>query len=376
MNDKLKWIATFVASVMLSGAALELFLKYAGVSAPVLSYFHEDLGTFPRPNLKYIKFKEGFFLGESNSHSRFGENFLKQKPADAFRIGLVGDSYVEGLDVLSRHHFRKILEDDLHSRTGRRIEVLNFGRGNSTLPFTAYMLMNYALDYELDLVLFFVEGRDRDPQPWSGRTGYELRDGELVVNADWRQSSKYGLFKWLSGKPVLNRIFDLSTLGLVNRVVNNIQHRSFSWILLDKFHPFIFSDANRRADGRKIPSEQRKHVSVVEASERIVRKLVARGKQGAPEILFVIRPLPSGPAPELEPFLVAMDADYLDLGEIFVGGVGDILLESGIDAKYFKASGASGGHWNHAGHRAVGRYLASRVSDRLSEKGKSQPPRH
>jgi hypothetical protein len=70
-----------------------------------------------------------------------------------------------------------------------------------------------------------------------------------------------------------------------------------------------------------------------------------------------------------------MGADYLDLSEIFVGGMGDILLESGLDAKLFKASGSSGGHWNHVGHRAVAKYLADRISGRIIADGETPASR-
>ena len=359
MFAALKWLVTFVVSLLFSTCVLDFYVKFSDTVPPVISYYHPELGLFSRPNLRWSKFKEGFYIGESYSNSRFGENHPKKKPADTFRIALIGDSFVEGLDVLSRHHFQRTMKRDLEDHFGGEFQILNFGRGNSTLPFSYYHLQHYILDYDPDLVLVFLEERDRNPPVWTGRTRYELKQGALDPVLDWRETGQYKLIQRLEKIPLVRHYIDVSLVALANRALANIRTHSLGSVLLDKFQPFFLPGSKPR------PQPDRSRIPVSDLIGRILTELTELGRRGDPDVVFVLRPLP--PAPELEPFLMDIDADYWNLSELFVGGNTDVLASSGINSRYWKATGVVGGHWNHAGHREVGHFLAGKVIERLEE---------
>ena len=62
-------------------------------------------------------------------------------------------------EVTPRHHFGRILETSLNQYENR-YEVLNFGRGNFSLPLTYYYYRKMAKKFNLDIALFFLERRD------------------------------------------------------------------------------------------------------------------------------------------------------------------------------------------------------------------------
>lgn len=89
-----------------------------------------------------------------------------RKPADAYRIVVVGDSLVEGLHVPIGGTFTKLLESRLNDdrRGGRRVEVLNVGISGMS-PLLEYLgLRDRFLRLEPDLVLlcFFMNDVSED----------------------------------------------------------------------------------------------------------------------------------------------------------------------------------------------------------------------
>ena len=99
-------------------------------------------------------------MTEVNTFGYLGPGYPAEKPANTIRIALIGDSYVAGLQLFERHHFRARLERELSAATGERIEVLNFGIGGIDFRGMYAMYEGKVLRYQPDLVLFFVTKRD------------------------------------------------------------------------------------------------------------------------------------------------------------------------------------------------------------------------
>jgi hypothetical protein len=103
----------------------------------------------------------------SNSLGFHDVQFNKNKPADIFRIAVVGDSQVESLQVPLEKTWYKILESKLNnefSKQEKKFEIYSFGHSGNGQMLDYLYLKNYALDYKLDLVidLFLVENDFRD----------------------------------------------------------------------------------------------------------------------------------------------------------------------------------------------------------------------
>lgn len=75
------------------------------------------------------------------------------KPAGVFRILLLGDSFMEALQVPFEESFPFLLEQELARRTGRDIEVVNAGVSGWGTDDELRYLTKYGLQYQPDLVV-------------------------------------------------------------------------------------------------------------------------------------------------------------------------------------------------------------------------------
>lgn len=108
--------------------------------------------TLHRPNLDFEVFSD-----EANRYARFktnaegfvGRDYAVQKPADIYRIAVLGDSFVEARQVDYDKNFSALLEQKL----GAGYEVMNFGVGNINTKQEEYYYDAYVEKYRPDLLL-------------------------------------------------------------------------------------------------------------------------------------------------------------------------------------------------------------------------------
>lgn len=100
---------------------------------------------------------QGDFIGvpyRTNSHGMRDRELPLRKPADEYRIALIGDSFAFGWGVADGKTFADRLEHDLADAVpGRRVEVLNFGVPGYNTAIEAAVLRRRAMAFEPDLVL-------------------------------------------------------------------------------------------------------------------------------------------------------------------------------------------------------------------------------
>ncbi|HYV99160.1 MAG TPA: hypothetical protein VE967_17010 [Gemmatimonadaceae bacterium] len=103
------------------------------------------------------------FLGKPFTTNRWGfrgRDYALEKPAGVYRIALLGASDVMGWGVGDNETFGAVLEASLDSsaaRSGRRVEVLNFGMSAYSLPQRAYVAQELAMKFKPDLILLSAE---------------------------------------------------------------------------------------------------------------------------------------------------------------------------------------------------------------------------
>jgi hypothetical protein len=117
------------------------------------------------------------------------------KPKGCYRIAVLGDSFVEALQVESDRTFVALSEKLLSSATGRCVEVMNFGRSGYSPAEELLVLREYALKFDLDtVVLFFFAGNDisdlkRETAFDDRRPFFFIQnDGELRLDTSFSQS--------------------------------------------------------------------------------------------------------------------------------------------------------------------------------------------
>lgn len=153
-------VAVFAGSLVFTFFALEVGLRLFSPEAEELFLPHPVLGIFHAPGAKALWTREGRALVEINSQGLRDREIPREKPRGAYRILVLGDSFVEALQVPLEMTFPKVLERRLQGSTGA-FEVINggvsgFGTGQEYL-----YLKHFGIQYRPDLVvLAFYVGND------------------------------------------------------------------------------------------------------------------------------------------------------------------------------------------------------------------------
>lgn len=144
------WVATAaLCTALLCG---ELVLRAAGFSAPEWTQPDTDLGWTLRPELR-----------EVNLHGLRDREHLLAKPADVYRIAVLGDDYSEARGLPLDQTWWRRLEHALNAcdlRPGQRVEVLNFGIGGFGTAQQYIQLQTDVIRYQPDLVLLQFNAAD------------------------------------------------------------------------------------------------------------------------------------------------------------------------------------------------------------------------
>lgn len=198
--------ASFVVAVLLG----EIGLRVAGLEGlkKDISYqekinaptsFHvldEELGWILKPGMKGLWQWEGEAYIEINQEGWRDRERSKTKPENTIRIALLGDSFVEALQVPIEETFWTIIENKLQEKCpkvqGKKVEVINFGvRGYGTAQ-QLIALRQQVWNYDPDVVIlaFFVGNDLINNSPILEYNKYRpffvFRDGELVEDMSFR----------------------------------------------------------------------------------------------------------------------------------------------------------------------------------------------
>jgi hypothetical protein len=143
-------------------AGLEVGFAVLQINTKSNVRFIPDKGVTRIPNAYYCHTKEGFSEGYYNSHGFRDYERSYEKPPNTFRIMVLGDSYVEALEVALADAFPALLERTLNeSSASMRFEVLAMGESGFGTADEYMRYLNFGVDYAPDLVLVaFLTGND------------------------------------------------------------------------------------------------------------------------------------------------------------------------------------------------------------------------
>ncbi len=345
----LKGILLFAVTALVTLLFLDFWLQVAEIQPPLENRADEGLGPVYRDNVRFSRFSEGFFLGGANEWGYLGRGAPRERTPGTVRIALMGDSFVLGHTVFERHHFKKYLARDLAATLGRPVEVLNFARADYCLWNMHQHYVDYVLEWDPDLTLFFLSDGDLTPGYPADPAMYpytEYVDGLLRTNRDFLQSGKRRLYLRL--EPVLTTLA-LPRLGF--NLLKVIDSGQWQGMLLGKLAPeWGAGDGVQLGEvpGPLSASALAKPGPVLpEVSVRVLEDLAGRGRVAA-VIQWEVRPtnrdviVDSGmPVVELAPVWAGMEA-------------------RGEDPWWWDVTGQRG-HWNHAAHRVMGEWLVGEV---------------
>ncbi len=190
-----------LASVLLALLLFEFALRAIGFEYAVFYNFNEQTGIVLRPGVKGWWTDEGKAYIEINRHGFRDQDHSIEKPKDTVRIAVLGDSYVEALQVPIAATFWSLLEQELNNCRAfgeKRVEVTSFGvSGYGTAQELILFQQQVAL-YQPDIVLLaFLTGNDVSDNS-NELAGNKLKpffalagNGELTKDVSFKESVEW-----------------------------------------------------------------------------------------------------------------------------------------------------------------------------------------
>ncbi|MHB8971209.1 MAG: hypothetical protein ACYC3X_11710 [Pirellulaceae bacterium] len=186
--------------LLLGLVAAEIGLRLIGVSYPLPYVPDPYCGSRLRPGMVAEFTAEGHAWVHINQEGYRDRPHAHRKPAQTFRIAVLGDSFAEALQVPQEETFWSVMERELQdtgTSAGQTVEVLNFGVSGFGTAQALEMLRHYVWQYEPDLVLLaFLTGNDisdnsKRLSPDAVRPYYLLRPPGLVLDQTFQQHPFY-----------------------------------------------------------------------------------------------------------------------------------------------------------------------------------------
>lgn len=200
MRVRLIEISLLLGSIAVALIVLEIGLRILGFGYPTFHRPDERLG------LRLREGAEGWFRSEGEAYVKINTAGFRDrerilaKPPGVFRIAVLGDSYIEALQVDLAAAFHSQLEHRLNrckAFEGKAVEVLSFGTSSYGTAQELIVFREIASKYSPDLVLLaFFAGNDvrnnsRELESDRMRPFFELRGDQLVVDHSFATSDEF-----------------------------------------------------------------------------------------------------------------------------------------------------------------------------------------
>ncbi len=337
-NFKLKNFFLIVVTIILSLFFFEIYFRLTEIILPSFVYDDPNLGRTHRPNsLVNLVGAEGFYMGKINQYGYPGKEYPPEKPDSVFRIALIGDSYVEGFQLFERHHFARLIENELNKNSSNKIEILNFGTGGADFRGMYLRHTKIAQKFNPDLTLYFIKQedllkKDAVPMPEPILTQDSIVFKETVSdNFETELRNKFALVRIFSTGNLLKEVFEVIFAG---RFLNAV---------LDKF--FIFISPENIKKNNNISENDR----FFEHNKRIIELLTQQNETHGNTIIVEAEKLPLIYQKLLKENHIVAIPLYIELEK-----------HPKEKLNYWKASGKFG-HWNQNAHKTVSDYLINKL---------------
>lgn len=153
--------------LLLAILSIEAVFAMAGIGEEEIFAFDKVLGTKHMTNKSITWRKEGFSRSYFDGAGLREPHLKKEKAPGIYRIALLGDSMVEGLQVPIEDTFGRLLGKRLNEKLKQAprpgitgVQVLNFGTSGYSTVQELLQLEKQVLDYQPDLVIVGYNSRD------------------------------------------------------------------------------------------------------------------------------------------------------------------------------------------------------------------------
>jgi hypothetical protein len=369
------------ASIAFSLLAFELALRAIGWAEPVWYQPDAQLGWRMRPGLAAWYTQEGRGFVRVNAQGMRDRDHLIDKPADTYRIAVLGDSYAEARQVEREQAFWALLPAELAAcgfQPGKRVEVLNFGISGYGTAQEYLMLESTAMRYRPDLVLLqFTNGNDvRNNsfalEPDKERPFFMLAaDGELRIDESFAGSPGFRARSSFTSQ-LTRKLTDKSRLLQLARHVKETP-----------FFPKAQASQNGLEQGLETAVLAEPRDALWEEAWRITEGLIGKTADFARRngARFAVVTVPYAIQVHPDAKLRASVQDKLGVSDLFypdrriaaLAKKSEMLVvplapemqalaeKSGTYFHGFGDAGLGRGHWNAAGHQAAAGLIARRL---------------
>ncbi len=214
-------VALILFGVGLALIVLDVGVRIANRRFPYFYRYDETRGWALNPNTQGEYRREGRAFLRINSDGFRGPDYPRAKPPGTIRVAVIGDSYVEAMQVAEDKTFTAVIGGQLSTDPllhGRRIEALNFGIDGYGTAQELMTLRDHVWAYQPDIVVLAVFlGNDirNNSVVLEGdqcRPFYELEGDQLKLTGPFITSRKYKL--WCEAR------FDYRDLRLLDLIKN------------------------------------------------------------------------------------------------------------------------------------------------------------
>lgn len=150
----------FVVWQVIAILFVESILACAGLGEEEIFKFDPELGSKHMVNKKVTWRSEGYAVSYLNEDGMREPGLTVAKPANTYRVALLGDSMVEGLQVPIEKTFGQLLSKELKTPDGKDVQILNFATSGYSTAQEYIQLKNQVMKYKPDLVLMGYDSRD------------------------------------------------------------------------------------------------------------------------------------------------------------------------------------------------------------------------
>ena len=362
-------------------AVVEIALHMTGFNDQIFTSPDPVLGYALTPGLAQRQTLEGEALVTVNQDGFRDRDVPRAKPAGVRRVVVLGDSLTEGRQVDAGETYSAVMSNELarcSTVDGARVEVLNFGvAGYSTVQ----ELLTYrhrARAWAPDVVVLMVYApNDLDDNTTGARARhqpyYDLVDGELVLNTDFRASFSYRLRTSFLARAHVWGKGHVRLLHLVGAARRGYR----TWRAPAAARPAgpgpLFVDP----DGSFTAPTDPAMVSAWTLLERLLVELQREVERDGARLILANAPSPHAVHPDrtyrdaVASFYGVADLEYAErrlsrlaaaTGVTFVPLAATLRAEadrSGQCLSGFANAVPCFGHWNQLGHRTVGVTLAT-----------------
>ncbi|MBX9880288.1 MAG: SGNH/GDSL hydrolase family protein [Candidatus Obscuribacterales bacterium] len=138
---------------------VEMILFMAGLGEEEMFKLDPDLGSKHMVNKRITWRSEGYAVSYLDADGMREPGLTIAKPANTYRIALLGDSMVEGFQVPIEKTFGQLLNKEL-TTSDKKVQVLNFGTSGYSTAQEYVQLKKQVMKYKPDLVLLGYNSRD------------------------------------------------------------------------------------------------------------------------------------------------------------------------------------------------------------------------